>query len=153
MVLTTTKCLRGTLALPQLWYACGRRTFTRSGMGAPSVSSPAASPPRSSLSSTGGLDVIRKEAWPFYRTSSGVRLFWQLAEPKRPKGRADEGQSHLEEERPASGLHGYLAHMVILGGGRFLMSEGPLYMGTSLMRNTPLRGPYSRTIPRVVWWS
>ena len=25
---------------------------------------------------TGGLDVIRKEAWPFYRTSSGVRLCW-----------------------------------------------------------------------------
>ena len=24
----------------------------------------------------GGLDAIRKEAWPFYRTSSGVRLCW-----------------------------------------------------------------------------
>jgi len=24
---------------------------------------------------------------------------------------------------------------------------------TSLLRNTPLRGPYSRTIPRVLWWS
>ena len=23
-----------------------------------------------------GLDVIRKEAWPFYRTSSGVLLCW-----------------------------------------------------------------------------
>ena len=31
---------------------------------------------------TGGLDVIRKEAWPFYRTSSGVRLCWELEEPK-----------------------------------------------------------------------
>ena len=25
--------------------------------------------------------------------------------------------------------------------------------GTSLIRNTPLLGPYSRTIPRVLWWS
>jgi hypothetical protein len=34
----------------------------------------------------GGLDAIRKEAWPFYRTSSGVRLCWDLEEPKGPKG-------------------------------------------------------------------
>ena len=27
------------------------------------------------------------------------------------------------------------------------------YMGTSLMRNTPLLGRYSKTIPRVLWWS
>jgi len=31
------------------------------------------------------LDVIRKEAWPFYRTISGVRLCWELEEPKGPK--------------------------------------------------------------------
>ena len=36
---------------------------------------------------TAGLDVIRKEAWPFYRTSSGVRLCWELEEPKGPKVR------------------------------------------------------------------
>ena len=35
---------------------------------------------------TWGLDVIRKEAWPFYRTISGVRLCWELEEPKGPKG-------------------------------------------------------------------
>jgi len=29
----------------------------------------------------------------------------------------------------------------------------PTYRGTSLIRNTPLLGPYSRTIPRVLWWS
>ena len=28
-----------------------------------------------------------------------------------------------------------------------------MYRGTSLIRNTPLLGPYSRTIPRVLWWS
>ena len=27
------------------------------------------------------------------------------------------------------------------------------HSGTSLIRNTPLLGPYSRTIPRVLWWS
>ena len=35
---------------------------------------------------TGGPDVIRKEAWPFYRTISGVGLCWDLEEPKGPKG-------------------------------------------------------------------
>ena len=34
----------------------------------------------------GGLDVIRKEAWSFYRTISGVRLCWELEEPGGPKG-------------------------------------------------------------------
>ena len=33
-----------------------------------------------------GPGVIRKEAWPFYRTISGVRLCWELKEPKGPKG-------------------------------------------------------------------
>ena len=35
---------------------------------------------------TGELDVIRKEAWSFYRTISGVRLCWELEEPRGPKG-------------------------------------------------------------------
>ena len=34
----------------------------------------------------GGLDVIQKEAWPFYKTSSGVRLSWELEEPQGRKG-------------------------------------------------------------------
>ena len=29
--------------------------------------------------------MIRKEAWPFHRTRSGVRLCWELEEPKGPK--------------------------------------------------------------------
>ena len=33
-----------------------------------------------------GSDVIRKEAWCFYRTISGVRLCWELEEPKGSKG-------------------------------------------------------------------
>jgi len=31
--------------------------------------------------------------------------------------------------------------------------SGPRYRGTSLISNTPLLGPYGRTIPRVLWWS
>ena len=31
-----------------------------------------------------GLDVVRKEAWSFYRTISDVRLCWELEEPHRP---------------------------------------------------------------------
>jgi len=30
-------------------------------------------------------DVIQKEAWPFYRTISGVRLYWVLEEPEGTK--------------------------------------------------------------------
>jgi len=31
-----------------------------------------------------GLDVIRKESWPFHRTIAGVRLCWELEEPQGP---------------------------------------------------------------------
>jgi len=34
-----------------------------------------------------------------------------------------------------------------------LAFPGKPYRGTSLIRNTPLLGPYSRTIPKVIWWS
>ena len=34
---------------------------------------------------TGAPDVIRKEAWSFYMTIFGVRLCWELEEPKGPK--------------------------------------------------------------------
>ena len=39
----------------------------------------------------GGLDVIRKKAWPFYKTNSGVRLCWELEEPKGLKYSAQAG--------------------------------------------------------------
>ena len=32
-----------------------------------------------------GADVIQKEAWPFYKTISGVRLCCELEEPRGPK--------------------------------------------------------------------
>ena len=38
------------------------------------------------------IDMIRKEAWPFYRTSSGVCLCWDLEEPEGPKGQNEVGR-------------------------------------------------------------
>jgi len=35
--------------------------------------------------STGGPDVIPKDAWPFYRTVPGVRLCWELEQIERRK--------------------------------------------------------------------
>ena len=32
------------------------------------------------------LGICRKEAWSFYRTTSGVRLCWELEEAKGPQG-------------------------------------------------------------------
>ena len=67
---------------------------------------------------TEGLDVIRKEAWSFYRSISGVRLCWELEEPGT-RGGLEAGSSvrpeaHLERdwylvaEQPAPAPH--LAH-------------------------------------------
>jgi hypothetical protein len=39
-----------------------------------------------SILCTGGADVIRKEAWSFYRTIFGVRLCWEFEEPKKSEG-------------------------------------------------------------------
>ena len=43
--------------------------------------------------------TIRKEAWSFYRTSSGVRLCWELEEPKGPKGSGTEHVTAVERGR------------------------------------------------------
>jgi len=37
--------------------------------------------------------------------------------------------------------------------GTPLIVEDGVYRGTSLIRNSAPLGPYSRTIPRVLWWS
>ena len=52
--------------------------------------------PVAALLCTGGPEGIRKEAWPFHRTISGVRLCWELKDLKEPK-------------RPWSKLHEFLA--------------------------------------------
>ena len=44
----------------------------------------------------------RKEAWPFYRTISGVRLCWELEEPKGSRALDDQevggGEGDADEE-------------------------------------------------------
>jgi len=44
--------------------------------------------------------VIRKEAWPFYRTISVVRLCWELEEPKGPKGTILGYPNHISPLSP-----------------------------------------------------
>ena len=51
--------------------------------------------------------MIRKEAWSFYRTISGVRLCWELKEPKGPK-KGQRGSKHTTvtpRDSPWTRLH------------------------------------------------
>ena len=65
--------------------------------------------PRSSVQ--GGFDVIRNDAWPFYRTISGVCLCWELEEPKGPQGSRDGHRAPPPEEVLLQAvLQGYIAH-------------------------------------------
>ena len=54
--------------------------------------------PHVGLYSTGGPDVIRKEAWPLDRTISAVRLWWELEEP--------EGVPHVSSSAQACNFAG-----------------------------------------------
>ena len=47
----------------------------------------------------GPARVQDKEAWPFYRTSSGVRLCWELEEPEGPKGQGADAHQEDDGER------------------------------------------------------
>ena len=61
----------------------------------------------------GALDVIRKEAWPFYRTSSGVRLCWELEEPKGPNGmerKMERGMARGMEREMERGMESLYYH-------------------------------------------
>ena len=49
---------------------------------------------------TRGPDVIRKEAWPFCRKKSGVRLCWELEEPEGP---LEEPEGPFEEPEGPKG--------------------------------------------------
>ena len=57
----------------------------------------------------GGLAVIRKEAWPFCGTSSGVRLCWELEEPEgptEPTGLGQDNGSLFSSVKEPSSLQG-----------------------------------------------
>ena len=58
---------------------------------------------------TGGLDVIRKEAWTFCRTISGVRLCWELEQPTGPNG-PHHRRPFVVVSRPRS-----WSHLLVLG--------------------------------------
>ena len=85
----------------------------------------------------GGLDVIRKEAWPFYRTISGVRLCWDLEEPEEPEGFSD--------------LQG-MQYWITTGSGA--LERVPYdcsllpYRSFSKVRTPTAPGPYDRSMPR-----
>ena len=47
----------------------------------------------------------------------------------------------------------YIADLQEDGVRGILILRNLPYRGTSLIRKTLLLGPYSRTVPRVLWWS
>ena len=51
---------------------------------------------------TGGPGVIRNEAWPLYGTIFGVRLCWELEEPKGLK------VSRSSQDTASVGVHNHL---------------------------------------------
>ena len=50
--------------------------------------------------------MIRKEAWSFYRTTSGLRLYWELEDPKGPQGhvRPVAGSYHVRVKHSPGAL-------------------------------------------------
>ena len=65
--------------------------------------------------------MIRKEAWPFYRTIFSVCLCWELEEPEGPKGQ--EGLA--SRGRP---LQGYLAYEAVTIRNKAFLRGGFLDM-------------------------
>ena len=96
--------------------------------------------------------MIRKEAWLFYRTSSGVRLCWELGEPQGRTGlgrdefasRSDSYSSHSygpwERGHPHT-LQWYVAHKKqpsIQQGHKHSPSVGSHGVAVSDKRGTPV---------------
>ena len=78
--------------------------------------------------------MIRKEAWPFYRTISGVRLCWELEEPKGPKGPKHQSTSKVADPRAREGKRwyafGHLARTGPPGGGPWILPHWWEGLGT-----------------------
>ena len=53
-------------------------------------------------------------------------------------------------QKKAHGDHENDPRLQLLTTG--VMKDWRSYRGISLIRNSSLLGPYSRTIPRVIWW-
>ena len=95
---------------------------------------------------TGGLDVIRKEAWPFYRTSSGVHLCWQLEEPKGPKRKGGLGRAVWREPGSPS-----VTYLVMQNGN---LEYGERRCGFNLKHQSTKAPKHQSTCGRVhLWWA
>ena len=85
--------------------------------------------------------------------------------PERLSGHRGTSFAHKKCPPPRTTKEPLANYCRVLEGTRILMSEVPLYKrqlkperlsghrGTSLTSKRPPLGPYSRTIPRVLWWS
>ena len=67
-------------------------------------------------------------------------------------------QSRLRVQGQQPGLvvspeNSEMLHLLIREGENADAVNDGLYRGAPLIINTPLLGPYSTTIPRVLWWS
>ena len=71
--------------------------------------------------------MIRKEAWSFYRTISGVRLGWELEEPEEPTGLARTAPSMLGPSR--KGAEGRGVVDFYMGGRRCVATRKKLGHG------------------------
>ena len=94
---------------------------------------------------TGGLDVIRKDARSFHRTSSGVRLCWELEEPKGPTG--------FDFSRGVFWLRLVVGLFVVVINASLSFRGGRVrlvYRGTSPTRKRKPLGPCRRPMPMVV---
>ena len=95
-------------------------------------------PPWLSIICTEGPDVIRKEAWSFYRTSSGVCLCWELEQPEGPKGLLRmQGYEALLEPHTSASSDALRAQIQAM---KPLRLYGVAYRGTSATRKLRLEG-------------
>ena len=67
------------------------------------------------------------------------------------------GLREIEKKRRCSCFIEKAPLVALLGVGKYsstgLQCNRNLYRGTSLIRNCPPLGPYSRPVPRALWWS
>ena len=101
---------RGTPVTRDPWRGAPPKmeTFVYRGTSLIRDQSPLQDPPRTLgiILCTGGPGMIRKEAWPFYRTISGVRLCWELEKPQGPKGVPFREGYHSDDGEKSS-VHGW----------------------------------------------
>ena len=71
----------------------------------------------------------------------------------RERGGRERGERERRDRVNRLRSLGPLAIIKLLGPARTQPRWGCMYRGTSLIRDAPLLGPYTRTLPRFIWWS